>query len=625
VTGTPHLQAVREGLPLDDSQAHLVESVDDAAEFMRWLSTKKKVAFDTETTGLNHDTDRPRMAQYGDGRDGWAIPFERWAGVVDDATRRYEGEYVMHNAPYDWIMMKHGGVNLPRHRIHDTRLKAHVISSTGPLGLKPLCERHVDPRAGAAQQALETGIGKHGGWTWANVPVTYEPYWVYAALDTVLTYHLDEKLDPMVRGDAPLSYELELAVQWVCEDMARRGAHVDRAYTQDLMDKMVAYVAEVAAWCVTHFDLKPGSNDAVAERLVAEGVHLYKRTQAGRLSVDKDVLAGIDHPLAGAVLGHRQATKLVSTYLRHYLEMSTRDGRVHPSINTVGGSAKNPFEQGGTRGVRTGRMSMDEPNLQNVPIRTNQGKKIRNCFDAMCGGWCGCGRPHSWIKADFDQIEMRLFAHLSNDPALIELFRGDVDPFLVATRDIFADTTILKEDLRRQHVKNSFYAKLYGAGVEQFARTAGIRDEHGGLDLVLAQAFLTRLDQMYPGIRSLQRETETTANTNRQRWGEAYVRSPLTNRKHVADEGREYALMNYEVQGTAGEILKMKMVECDHAGLGRYMVLPVHDEIDLDAPTDELDDVMTTLRDVMNDADLLTVPITATMSVGDRWGEVKDV
>jgi DNA polymerase I-like protein with 3'-5' exonuclease and polymerase domains len=284
---------VTEGLPLDSAQAHLIDSVDDAGEFMRWLSTKKKLAFDTETTGLDHDTDRARLVQYGDGRDGWAIPFQRWGGVVEEAVKRYEGEYVMHNLPFDWIMMKNDNITIPRYKCHDTRLKAHVLSSTGPLGLKPLAERYVDPRASAAQQALNDGIGKAGGWTWWNVPTDYTPYWVYGALDPVLTYLLDEKLDPQVRATAPKSYELELASQWVCEDMARRGTHVNREYTQSLYDKMMIYVDQVYRWCVDYYGIKPGSNDAVAEQLVQEGVNLYHRTKGGKLSVSKDVLTGI--------------------------------------------------------------------------------------------------------------------------------------------------------------------------------------------------------------------------------------------------------------------------------------------------------------------------------------------
>jgi DNA polymerase-1 len=616
---------VTEGLPLDSAQAHLIDSVDDAGEFMRWLSTKKKLAFDTETTGLDHDTDRARLVQYGDGRDGWAIPFQRWGGVVEEAVKRYEGEYVMHNLPFDWIMMKNDNITIPRYKCHDTRLKAHVLSSTGPLGLKPLAERYVDPRASAAQQALNDGIGKAGGWTWWNVPTDYTPYWVYGALDPVLTYLLDEKLDPQVRATAPKSYELELASQWVCEDMARRGTHVNREYTQSLYDKMMVYIDQVYRWCVDYYGIKPGSNDAVAEQLVQEGVNLYHRTKGGKLSVSKDVLTGIEHPLAKSVLGHRQAVKITSTYLKHYLELSTRDGRIHPSINTVGGTSKNPFEQGGERGVRTGRMSMDSPNLQNVPIRTKEGKKIRDCFDAWCRAQCGCDDPHTWIKCDFDQIEMRLFTHIADDPNMRSLFAGPIDPFLRATRDVFQDETIAKSDDRRQHMKNAFYAKLYGAGAEQFARTAGIVDTYGNLDLVTAQTFLMQLDGRYPGIRTTQREIETQSNRRRAQEGEAYVRSPLTGRKHVADAGREYALMNYLVQGTAGEILKMKMVQIDHAGLSQYLTLPVHDELDFDVPTHMLSDVMATIHDVMNDEHMLSVPVTATTSIGKSWGSVEDV
>jgi DNA polymerase-1 len=610
-----HLELVRTG-PLDHARAHLIQTTDDAAELLRWLSTKKKIAFDTETTGLDHDLDRPRMVQVGDGRDGWAIPFERWAGLVDDIVRRFEGEYIMHNAPFDWIMAQHGGVDIPTHRIHDTRLMAHVLHSTGPLGLKELAQRYVDPRAAAAQQALNDGIGSHGGWTWANVPVTYEPYWVYGALDPVLTYLLEEQLRPQVEATAPNSYELELRVSWVCERMARKGARVDRDYTERFMHQLMAHVKEIEAWCDEFYGgVKPGSDEAIIDILLRDGVQLFKRTAGGRYSIDKEVLGDLNHPLAQAVLSRRQAQKLVSTYLRHYLDDSQMDGRIHPNINVVGGAAKNPFEQGGTRGVRTGRMSMDKPNLQNVPIHTAVAKKIRNCFVADEG--------HKWIKCDFDQIEMRIFAHLAGDDALTAAFYSDVDMFTASTRDIFGDPSIARSDERRQKVKNSFYAKLYGAGVEQFARTANIRRSDGDLDVPTAQAFLTRLDQMYPGIRRLQQQIEQQGYMRRENEGEAYVRSPFTQRKHVADAGREYALMNYMIQGAAGELLKMKMLECDAAGLGKYMILPVHDEIDLDVPEDELDDVKATLSDIMNDATLLSVPVTASMGVGDRWGEVE--
>lgn len=603
--------------PLKEAQARFVRTTDDCMDLLRWLSTKTEIALDTETTGLNHDTDHARLVQIGDEMTGWAIPFEYNQMIVRDVVERFQGTYDMHNAPFDWCMLDNAGIKIPKHKIDDTRLMAHVLHSTGPLGLKPLSQRYVDSGAAIAQQILNDGMGKNGGWTWETVPVDFEPYWVYGALDTVLTKRLKNELKPRVDAEAPRSYQLEMMVSWVCEKMARKGVKVDRAYTERFARELDQHVAAIEKWCVEYYHVKPGSTDAIVDVLLREGVQLYRRTKGGRLSLDKEAISEIDHQLAKAVLSRRQAQKISSTYLHHYLVDSLRDGRVHPSINVVGGTAKNPFESGGARGVRTGRMSMDNPNLQNVPIRTKESKKIRNCFDVE--------DENTWIKCDFDQIEFRIFAHLSNDPALIETFSSPVDVFTANVRQIFADQTITRADDRRQYVKNGFYAIIYGAGLEQFAKTAGIKDASGTPDLAAANAFLLRLHQLYPGIKELQHDIERVARERMQTEGEAYIYSPLTHRKHTADEGREYALMNYMVQGAAGEILKMKMLEADQAGLGEFMMLPVHDEIDLEVPNDQLRDVMATLHDVMNDSDLLSVPVTSTMSIGKRWGEVEDV
>lgn len=614
--------------PLREARAHLLQTIDDAGDLLRWLSERgrEEVALDTETTGLDRFRDYVRLVQIGDEMDGWVVPFERWGGVIEDLVNRYQGEYLMHNAPYDWMMLAKEGIQLPRAKIADTRVMAHVLSSTGPLGLKPLSQKEVDPAAGAAQEALNTGIGSHGGWTWANVPVTFQPYWMYAGLDTILTKRLKNQLWPRVQATAPLSYQLEMQVLWVCVDMELKGAAVDRQYTLDLRDQLAAYQHEVEQWCHTYYHLNPGNSESVARQLLADGIVLDQFTPKGNLVLDKYVLEPLDHPLAQAVLGRRRAQKMVSTYLNSYLDLADADGRIHPSINTIGGTSKNPFEPGGTRGVRTGRMSMDTPNLQNVPKHTAMGSKIRNCFVPSCTTRCDCGQAHKWIKYDADQIEFRIFAHLTGDPALVEMFRqaraSGVDVFTAAAQQIFGDPTLSKHDLRRQHTKNSFYAIIYGAGVEQFAKTAGLF--HPGTrqaDLGAASAFLQRLHGMYPGIRQLQSRIEAEGFQRQQAEGAAYTRSPLTNRKHTADQGREYALMNYVVQGTAGEVLKMKIVEAYHAGLGEFMTFPVHDEIDLDVPEGQLGDVLHTLDDIMNDDSLFDVPITWSGDLGSRWGE----
>lgn len=589
---------------LGEAQVTLVDSIDDAWEFTRWLSTKDEVAFDTETTGLNVLKDRVRLVQYGDERRAWVIPFERWSGLVHDVTRRYRGVYDMWNAPYDVAICRTSGVDLPIERVTDGRLMLHVLESSGSLALKNYAKREIDPRAALGQEQLNEALSKRGGWTWETIPYDYEPYWFYAGLDTILTKQAKSKLWPRVQAEAPRSYELEMAVAWVAAKMQANGVRVDRQYTADFRTSLLAYVDQVEAWCREHYDVYPGSNQAVVKVLLDQGVELTKRTATG-WSLDKEVLASLTHPLAVATLGRRQAVKLISTYLDHFLELSEGDGRIHPSINTVGGTGKSPFESGGSSGVRTGRMSMNDPNLQNVPTRTKEGKRVRRCFIASEG--------HTWVKCDADQIEMRLLAHLTNETKMIDAFVSEGDFFVNMARDLFSEPDFQKSDPRRQFVKNSGYAKIYGAGLDKFSRTAGATIEE-------AASFMRRFDTLYEAVPTWIKSIERLGQSRLDSEGEAYVRSPLTGRKYVADSGRLYTLVNYIIQGMAGEVLKMKMVECDQAGLTDYMTLPVHDELDCDVPNDRLDDFVTTLRDVVNDDDLLRVPLTWSVETGTNWG-----
>lgn len=594
-------------MTLDGVQVHLVDSVDVAYECKRWLSTCDRVALDTESTGLDQDVDRARLVQLGDARQAYVIPVEwdGWGALAIELLTRFDGEFILHNMVYDDAMLFNAlKVRLPRDRTHDTRFQAHVLESTGSLALKRLAARLVDPRAGMLQDDL-TEVFARGGWTWATIPWSMEQYWYYAGMDTILTYQLDEHQRPIVEREAPASYELELAVAWVCGRMERRGVRVDRDYTERFAGELERYMLDAETWCRAEYGVYPGSNQAVIGALQRIGIEFTRYTEAGRLSLDKHVLGAIPHPLAQTVLGRRRAQKMLSTYLANYLQMSERDGRVHPSINTVGGTGKNPFEPGGSSGVRTGRMSSSNPNIQNVPVRGSASTRIRRCFVPDEG--------HAWIKADFSQIEMRMLAHMSGDERMRDAFLSEGDFFVNIARDLFREPDFQKSDPRRQLVKNGGYAKIYGAGIPKFAATAGVSED-------VARPFMRDFDEMFPDTVRWIRQVERDALTRLNDEGEAYVRSPLTSRKHVADAGKLYTLVNYLIQGTAGEVLKLKIVEADQAGLGEYMLFPVHDEVDLSVPRDELDDVLVTVRDVMNDDQLISVPITSSVDVGAHWG-----
>lgn len=598
-------------------ELHLVDSIDEVWALKQWMSERRPfVAVDTETEGLQWWRHRPRLLQVGDPNAAWAIPWRDWGGAIMEVLREFDGDLVMHNAGFDVKMFEFwSGVELPRHRIHDTRVQAHILNPNEPTGLKYLAERHVDPEAARAEKDLH-GIMRRNGWGWDTVPIDCRAYWGYGAMDVILTSRLHEQLHPRVLAEAPRAYDLEMATVWVLVAMERKGMHVDLDYTRRALTSFRDYVDHCAEIVREHWKVSAGSNQAVLgvlQRELGDSYKFTRLTPGGALSLDKDVLEDVrdrtGHTLAELVYVRRKHQKLASAYLENFLELEY-DGRIHPSFNAM----KRQNTKGGGEdassgyGARTGRMSVSEPSLQNLPRRSNSNPSadvIRNCLTATPG--------HTLVMCDFDQIEFRLEAHLSQDPALRAAF-GEGDFFVNLTRQIFNDPTIEKRDPRRQTTKNAGYAKIYGAGVPKFALTAGITVEE-------AAAFMHRLDQLYPGMNRLSQQIQDVARSRYESEQVAYVRSPLTGRRFPCDRpDKIYALTNYLIQGTAAEVLKMKDLELVRAGLGDYLVLNVHDEVICDVPDEHLEDATRVISEVMNDYQLFTVPLTASVDVAERWG-----
>ncbi len=590
---------------LDGIQLTFVNNVDQAHELMRWLGERHDgiLSVDTETEGLDAEVCKVRLAQIGDSRRGWAIPFERWGGVFEEALSKLHNEELCgHNVKFEVAMLGVRGVDLRKHRLHDTRLMAHVLHPHHSTALKRLAARYVDPRAGALQSDLglshaEGGGQGSAGWTWATVPVDYEPYWTYGAMDPVLTSQLHSVLEPLVREQgAWRAYELELAASLVCEKMERNGVPIDVAYAQEKLADFSAQARGLSDACLAAYGCRPGQDAKLREVLLGEGIELTKMTPGGEYSLDKEVLGDLDHPLVDLVLQYRRLTKLSSTYLRHF-----DSERQHPRINSVG--------------ARTGRMSMDHMNFQNLPRKADasaEAIEVRNCVRAREG--------HTLLFADFDQIELRLMAHvcwLLGYTELHEAFASPEDFFVVVARQVFNEPGFQKSDLRRTIVKNFVYGGNYGAGVPKLALTAGISLEQAELvDQGLKTAF--------PGIKAFHRKVEEQAIRRAMAEGHGYVTSFLTGRRHPADDNVYYTLVNYLLQGTAAEVFKLKLIELDNLGLSDYLILPVHDEAIMEVPTEDLPEIARTVHSAMNDTSLLSLPITAGLSTAERWGQKTD-
>lgn len=574
------------GIP-GDVQMHLVECWDDAAEFRRWLGERRPVlAVDTETSGLEWWDGELRLVQFGDAMSGWAVPFEPWKGLVRESLVEYEDPLVFHNAKFDLHWLETNGAFPRRPMVNDTAVMAHLVSPDQRVGLKECSARWLDSRAATGQSELKKAMSK-AQWTWGNIPIDFEGYWVYAALDVVLTARLYEHLVPQVRADFGRVYDLEMAASHILMDMETRGVRVDLDYCQREYDRLHAYSTEAREWCRQEYGFEIGSNRNIAARLMADGIVLTARTDKGQWKMSEDILSTIDHPLAQTVLSVRKAEKVANSYFKNFTEMADGD-ILHPSVRPLG--------------ARTGRMSVTNPALQTLP----RGRMVRDAFIAREG--------HTMLGADYEQVEMRLAAHFSEDRGLIDAFMSGEDFFSVMGRSIFDDPDFQKGDPRRSLVKNGMYAKVYGSGTSRFAETVGISEGD-------AKLFMAKLDQSFPGLRAFADTVQRTASARGMREGTEYVRTP-TGRRLVAPDGRAYALVNAAIQGTAADIFKQAIVEMDAAGIADYLVMPVHDELILSVPTEDVAEVEQTLVKVM-ERDDFRVPLRVDSHTGERWGELK--
>lgn len=573
--------------PLQDVKLYLVNSVEAACEFKRWLGERRSVlGVDTETSGLHPDRDRLRLVQIGDLKTGWAIPWDSWGGVALEALNSYTDPLVLHNSSFDCRFLKtHAGWEPPWERIHDTMTQAHIADPARPKGLKPLADRLVDPMATAGQKMLDKAMFDHK-WDWATVPVDFPYYWLYGALDPVLTCHIHERMYPLV-GHVP-AYALEMAAVRICAEMMLHGVRIDVEHCTAKSKMLHDWAKDMRKWVKEEYGVSNvTSNRQVIERLLEDGVQFQKKTKTGQWALDKEVLDTLQwHPLAGAVRNVRRAEKTCSSYLDHMATEVDSNGYIHCSINTLG--------------AITSRMSITDPAFQTL---YRDDSVVRNGVIPSEG--------NVLIAIDADQIEARLMAHFSEDEGLIDAFHSDDDFFCNIASMIFSDT-IKKGDPRRSLTKNTVYAKCYCAGPEKMAQTAGVSNE-------VAFAVFDRFDHLYPGVAAYANRIIGDGNEERQAGRTPYVETPY-GRKIPCAKNEIYPLVNYSIQGPAAEILKRGMADIEAKGLSQYLILPVHDELVFDVPKDIANDVLRTVEGILNNTKDYRVPLTWSGEIfEERW------
>lgn len=593
---------------LDHVRLTLVDSIDKAMEFKRWLGERRDVlGVDTETGGFSFHRDRLRLVQFGDLGAGWAIPWERWGGVAQEALESYDGDLALHNAPFDARFMEHHGAvkKWPWQRTDDTMTMSHLVHPKLPHGLKPLAALRVDKKAAQAQRILADGMTDNH-WTWDTVPIDFTPYWVYAAMDPVLTCYIRQDFAPTTYTSYKDVYELEIGTLAALHEMMLRGALVDLEYCHRKSEELTDFATRAKDWVLQVYGVKNvNSGPQLIQQFESMGVEITRTTPKGAPSVDKYQLQLISYlykgrpeaALADMILAIRKAEKNTGPYFDNFIELADGDSRLHPTIWALG--------------TRTARMSITDPALQTLPKKDGL---VRSAFPPSDG--------NVLVTCDMDQIEMRLMAHFSGDPGLIEAFRradsGGADFFVNLAVQIYSDQTINKKDQRRQLTKNTAYGKAYGAGVAKMAETAGVPFD-------VMKPVVDAFDAQFPGVRAFQRIVEQRGKQRLGQDGEPYIVTPY-GRRMPADDDKIYTLVNYLIQCHAAEYFKRKICELAAVGLGEYMVLPVHDELVFDLPADLVDDAVPMIEQTMSDRTGYAVPITASADVlttcwGDKYKE----
>jgi len=503
---------------------------------------------------------------------------------------------------YDQHVLANQGIYL-QGIVHDTLLQSYVLESHQPHSLESLARRHLN-RDTISYEAV-TGKGVHAiGFE----QVALDMATPYAAEDADITLQVHNALFPRIAADAGLLsiyQDLELPVQQVLWRMERNGVLLDGAHLErqsgELGARLMALEAQVHAAAGHPFNLNsPKQIQAVL--FEEQGLPVRKKTPGGDPSTDEAVLAelALDYPIPHLLLEYRSLAKLKSTYTDKLPRMvNAETGRVHTHYAQAV--------------AVTGRLSSSDPNLQNIPVRTTEGRRIREAFIAPV--------DHVIVSADYSQIELRIMAHLSQDAGLLAAFAAGQDVHRATAAEIFGVAPDEVSAEQRRAAKTINFGLIYGMSVFGLAGQLGIERQ-------AAQIYMERYFSRYPGVAQYMERTRDSAR----RLG--YVETVFGRRLWLPEintssaarrQGAERAAINAPMQGTAADLIKRAMLAVQHwietEQLSTLLVMQVHDELVLEVPNRERERVAAALPGLMCGVATLAVPLLVEVGVGANWDE----
>ncbi|MCB1960995.1 MAG: DNA polymerase I [Rhodocyclaceae bacterium] len=593
-----------------------VLDADALAAWVRKLRTAPIAAFDTETTSLDPMAATLVGLSFAVPGGGAAyVPIaHRYAGAPDQlgldavllALRPWlesdKYKKVGQNLKYDTHVLANHGVRL-RGIADDTLLASYVLESDRPHDMDSLALRHL-----GLETIPYTALCGKGARQIGFDEVAIEQASEYAAEDADITLRLQQYFAGQLAAEPALDAlyrDIELPSMAVLFEMERNGVLIDdfllAQHSEELGRRLVALEAEAHALAGQPFNLN--SPKQLGELLFGKlELPIVKKTATGQPSTDEEVLQKLaeDYPLPKLLLDYRSLAKLKSTYTDKLpLMVNRKTGRVHTSFSQAV--------------AVTGRLASSDPNLQNIPIRTEEGRRIRAAFIAPKG--------HRIVSADYSQIELRIMAHLSGDKGLRKAFAEGEDVHRATAAEIFALTPLEVGSEQRRYAKVINFGLIYGMSAHGLAKNLGI-------DRSAAASYIDRYFARYPGVADYMARTRADASDK------GYVETVFGRRLHLPDirashagrrQGAERAAINAPMQGTAADLIKKAMIAVSawlrKEQLKSKLILQVHDELVLEVPGDELSRVRERLPMLMAGVAKLSVPLVAEVGDGANWDE----
>ena len=597
-----------------DHQYMLMDTKEAILQLVKEAIQQKEICIDTETTSLDaHTASLVGISLCWQKGTAYYIPFDadpqatkERVALLQDLFNTTTICWIGHNIKYDLLVLHYHGIRL-KGSLYDTLLAHYVIAPEGKRSMDLLSAQYL----GYQPVSIETLIGKKGKGQLSMRDVAMEAVKEYAAEDADITLQLKHTLDPQLDTlQVRAVYEqAEAPLLPVLTDMEIEGVGIDvdflNNYSKELAIEIKATEEKVHAAAGVPFNL--ASPKQLGEVLfdIMKLDPSAKKTKTGQYATGEDVLLKLQHKheIVDAILIHRELSKLKNTYVDALpLLIHPVSKRLHTSFNQAV--------------AVTGRLSSNNPNLQNIPIRTERGREIRKAFVSRNADWC-------IVSADYSQIELRIIAALSGDASMIQAFKDQKDIHIATAAKVYGvEEAAVNKDMRR-NAKAVNFGIIYGQSAFGLAENLGISRTE-------AKTIIENYFAQYPAIKTYMDANVQFAKQH------GYVATILGRKRWLADINSsnqtvrgfaERNAINAPIQGSAADMIKLAMIEVDKQlraqQLKSKMVLQVHDELVFDAPKEEVDTLKTLITQAMSAAMLLPneVPVLVETGVGNNWLE----